>query len=355
MAGTIAAFHLSAYNRVLLLDSGSVGSGATGVGAGIASPILARKGNPTYRSREALDSLEQLCDVLSLPEQSSRPLIRPAFDTKQISYYQRAASNHPDLAKWIEPGDLSERFPSVRAPLGALEVFRGRVINLPTFATALTRNATTSGCELREHTSLTSWSAKGDEVVVTIRTSNGKKESNTQDESIACRRLVLALGAGYRHFEELARLNLHPIKGQTIRASCPSILRKTPNITGPGYLAFDGDSLVLGSTFTHGVFDTEPTASATQQILDLVVPIVPDVAHATSFEATAGTRVTVPGTRLPMIGPISHSSLVNIFTGLGAKGLLMGSLIGSELDRYLRDPENIPEIMRPSVRRPASG
>jgi len=185
-----------------------------------------------------------------------------------------------------------------------------------------------------------SWSESSDGVSVSLTTQGNERHIQTG-------RLILAVGAGYNAFPSLRALNLHPVKGQTIRAKCPDGLRDSPNVTGPGYLAHDGDDIVLGSTFEHGVFDPRPTRQASDDIVEKLAPIVPDV-RGLNFSATAGIRVTVPGTRLPMLGPVTDGGRVWIYTGLGSKGLLMSALLSSRLPGYLRDPDSISPRMRPS-------
>ncbi|NNE33646.1 MAG: FAD-binding oxidoreductase [Rhodothermales bacterium] len=342
LAGTTAAFALSDESNVLLIDSGEVGDGATGVGAGIASPILARKGNPTYMARNALDALDQLCETVGVVTDRGRPLLRPAFDEAQVAYYQRAAERHPDLASWLTPEVTGERFPTIRAELGALEVRRGNVVNLGDFSRSVALGAKARGCAVVQECELLSWSETESNLVVKLR------DHLEGERAVRASRLILALGAGYRQFPSLTKLNLHPIKGQTIRAERPQTLNAVPNITGPGYLANDGADIVLGSTFEHNSFDTNPSDAATAAILRLIHPIVPAVSSTSEFEARAGVRVTVPGTRLPMIGPISSSERVWIYTGLGSKGLLMAPLLSAQLSTFLRDSQQIPEKMRVS-------
>ena len=74
-----------------------------------------------------------------------------------------------------------------------------------------------------------------------------------------------------------------------------------------------------------------------------MLPILQD---ATVLDATAGVRVTVPGTRLPMLGPLPDRSCIWIFTGLGSKGLLMAPLLARDLPAFFEKPETIPPEVR---------
>jgi glycine/D-amino acid oxidase-like deaminating enzyme len=50
----------------------------------------------------------------------------------------------------------------------------------------------------------------------------------------------------------------------------------------------------------------------------------------------------VPGTRLPMVGPLPGYRRVWVFTGLGSKGLMTAPLLSARLPDFLRDPDQIP-------------
>ncbi len=66
-------------------------------------------------------------------------------------------------------------------------------------------------------------------------------------------------------------------------------------------------------------------------------------------DARAGVRVTVPGSYLPMLGPLPDADRVWLFTGLGSKGLLMAPMLAAELPGYLSGSSPIPDEIRPRL------
>jgi glycine oxidase len=74
--------------------------------------------------------------------------------------------------------------------------------------------------------------------------------------------------------------------------------------------------------------------------------MLPALNEAAVIGESAGVRVNVPGTRLPMLGPLPGRTRVWIFTGLGSKGLLMAPLLGRELSGYLDSSTPIPAEIR---------
>ena len=70
--------------------------------------------------------------------------------------------------------------------------------------------------------------------------------------------------------------------------------------------------------------------------------MVPALAGAPLLDARAGVRVTVPGDRMPLLGPLPGRKRIWILTGLGSKGLMMAPLLARTLPHYLTNPSTIP-------------
>ena len=79
--------------------------------------------------------------------------------------------------------------------------------------------------------------------------------------------------------------------------------------------------------------------------------LVPVLADAAIVAAGAAIRVTVPGIRLPMVGPINENDRVWIFTGLGSKGLLMAPLIAQQLPDFFTGIREIPKEISVTLKR----
>src|SRR5690606_17277967 len=59
--------------------------------------------------------------------------------------------------------------------------------------------------------------------------------------------------------------------------------------------------------------------------------LLPPLSMTPVLDAQAGVRVTVPGTRLPLLGPLPGRPTAWVFTGLGAKGLLTAPVLAQAL------------------------
>ena len=117
-------------------------------------------------------------------------------------------------------------------------------------------------------------------------------------------------------------------------------------------MVHDGLRLVLGSSFEHEFSHLAPNPIETEKILAKAYELIPALRDVSPAEVkeVAGVRVTVPGTRLPCVGPLRESPNVWMFSALGAKGLLLAPYLAEQMPAYLSNPEGIPKNLRPLYR-----
>ena len=340
LAGASAAWHLrQAGYHVVVVNAAGPGAAASGVGAGLANPMMAKKGHPPWRVREALDALAAMPSDGMLSSASG--LLRPASNSEQAVQFSQQADLHPDLGAWHAAGEAHERYPFLKAPHGVLEVMAGSAWDLA--STALAWLAPHPVVRIGHE-----WSTEQD--------STGVSFHDPVVGSIRAGRVLLCMGDGMRHHELPRTLHLHGIKGQTIRVSRPASLPDDlPPISGGAYLSAAQDgSIWIGSTFEHTWNEAGPTEEASLSLRQRAADMLPELHHAPILEARAGVRVTVPGTRLPMVGPLHPESRIWVMTGFGAKGLLLSALFGREIPAFFNVPEAIPEVCRVVRRAPES-
>ena len=144
-------------------------------------------------------------------------------------------------------------------------------------------------------------------------------------ESLQAKRLILALGSDYRSFPVLNPLNLHCTKGQVIHTTIPAKISFPLPVSGYGYAVPVKNRLIVGTTYEHSPSDVHPTSAGVDKILALTEQMLPWIHSAEIKHTSAGIRVGVPGTRLPMVGPLTRR--VWILTGLGSKGCYLDLIL----------------------------
>ena len=333
LAGACAAFHLSRTRAVLVLERHAPAAGASGAAAGLVNPLMGRKARPAWRHTEALTTLDALLHAAGASALFRRTgVLRPAADLAQAGAFVAAAETHRGAAEWLPPGAACERWPDVAAPHGALWIAGGGHLALPALVRALLAAAEVRGATVRVGTGLAGWETDGDGCIAI--TDHG--------ERIRTRHLLLALGDGFRRFSALAELPLHRVKGQTIRLRRPPDLDGLPAISGSVYVVPEADGLVVGATFEHDFASLAPDPAQSEALRAKAARLLPPLSMTPVLDAQAGVRVTVPGTRLPLLGPLPGRPAAWVFTGLGAKGLLTAPLLAQALPTLLDAPETIP-------------
>jgi glycine oxidase len=332
LAGACAALRLSESRSVLVVDRGDVASGASGAGAGLVNPMMARKARPVWRCREALDALELLLD-----ESDARDLfrqtgvLRPAIDQKQAEHFRVSASENRDLAEWLEPQLATVRCPQAASPFGALWVHRGGSVSIPGFVRACLRKVVDRGGRIETGRPVHEIHERADGVVIVSGQSRWHAE-----------RALLCLGADHNMLAGIPEAPLHRIKGQTAVVETPPELESIPCLSSGVYVVPGNRRLTVGSSFEHAFTDLRPDPSQTEKILSKATRVLPGIAPARLLEERAGVRATVPVTRLPIIGPIPAKRRTWMFNGLGSKGLLLAPLLARGLPDFLTDPAQIP-------------
>ena len=346
LAGASAAWHLKkAGYEALVLDTAQDSTGASGIGGGLVNPMMAQKGRPTWMARAALDALDAMgVDTSPRPlyrmEDQTAAILRPAKDAAQADAFRNEAAEHADLGRFVEPSDCAPWSSWLNVHHGVLLVHRGAALDLRKTAQRWLGEMVPVCIDANWH------AAESGEGVTLI--SDGQHFHGTH--------LLLCMGHGMLTHPLTRTLKLQGIKGQIIRLEKPEGLpNPLPPISSWAYLVDAGDGTVwVGSTFERDWATHGPTAEATRALQVRAGDVIPALRDAPVLEARTGIRVTVPGTRRPMVGPLHPGSRIHILTGLGARGALHSAWLGAQIPGFFNNPEAIPEACRVVHRTAAS-
>ncbi|MCS4136195.1 NAD(P)/FAD-dependent oxidoreductase [Salinibacter ruber] len=338
LAGACAAFTLSRDHKVRVLESDEPASGASGAAAGLVNPFMGRRARPVWRLHEALDAVSAILEAAGAPALfPDTGVLRPAVEPDQVAPFQDAAETHPDLATWLSPATVRDRYPAVQPDRGALFVPRGGAVNVGAMVDALLDAAQARGATIETQAPVLYWRETPGAAVVEV-------DRGDDTEELRADRVLLALGQGYPPFPELRRLGLDGVKGQTVRVRRPEPLSDSlPPMSGRGYIVPEGDTLVLGSNYENNFDDLSPTPDATAYIQEKTSKMMPGLDEAEVLGATAGVRVKRSENNFPLLGPLPRRNRLWTFTALGSKGLLTAPLLALELPTYFNDLRNISD------------
>ncbi|NNE71198.1 MAG: FAD-binding oxidoreductase [Rhodothermales bacterium] len=342
IAGLCAGLSLADRCPLLLADWKTPEAASAAVIAGLANPVIPRRGNLVWRSEAALDALDEVARQLGVaPLQPG--VLRIATSWDQMDAYRARAASHGHLFTWHPPAASKAQWPWLLAPHGTLELHRGGSFDLPTLLQAGLRNLESRGASVRRDWRLTGWTESADSVIAEFVGPDGPR-------TFPCSRLILSLGGGFQHFEDLTQLKLSCVKGQLISVIAPDRPPDLRPVSVGGYVVPLDNRVVIGSSYQHSFDDPLPENALTEELLEKVSRHLPWLRGAQVDAAHAGVRVTVPGTRLPMVGPLPGHTRTWVLTGMASRGLLMGPLIGSLLPGWLEDPGTISSEVAVRIR-----
>ncbi len=303
------------------------------------NPFAGLRGRPMWQGLKALDSLDRLVAEASAEQCYQRcGVLRPASSQMQADSFRAVADAWPKYATWLEADALHSRFRSAGVACGALHLRSGGVMDTPRLIKAVMEAAVRNGAKIRMGTCIRSWGATPQ--MAFVLTEDGRRYH------ASC--VLLCLGSGYKKFSLLNALNLHRTKGQVVRVPRPAGYDILMPISGHGYIVPEQHELIVGTTYERGFTTEAPTAAASRNILRQASAMVPRLDRLTPLSAAAGVRVGVPGTRLPMVGPIADR--IWVLTGLGSKGLLLAALLSRMLPDLMKSRSPIPREVQVSYR-----
>jgi len=327
--------------RVVVLERGEPGQGATRVAAGMLAPV----GELTFGEPELLEltlaaaklypgfvaELEEATGESTGYEQLGA--LHVALDRDEAAQLRRVHDLQRSLeleAEWLPPRRCRDLEP------GLTPSFHGGVLAAGEAAVdprQLTR-VLLAACEIAE-VELRTGAGVVDGVFEGERLAGVK----TAAEEIRADHVLLAAGAWSGTVEwlpEEARPPVRPVKGQVVELRSRSGEPPARHILASErvYLVPRSDGrLVIGATAEEMGYDTAVTAGGVHELLREAYRLLPDVAEMEWVGATAGLRPGTPN-NLPLVGPGPIEGLV-LATGHHRNGILLAPLAAQAVAEHL--------------------
>jgi glycine oxidase len=315
---------------VIVLERDRLGSGASGVAAGMLAPVT----EADFGEDELLEMNLAGADrwprfAAALAEASGidtgfreTGALVVAADRDDAEALHRLSELHAGLglpSRWIGPREARALEPGLSPRIrGAIHAPRDHHTDPAATVRALAAACRTAGVELREHIEVAELARTGGKVT-------GIATATTEVEAQA---VVVAAGAWSSGLSPDAPA-VRPVKGQiaALRAPDPALAPQHVVRTPRCYvLAREDGRVVLGATVEDRGFDTTTTADGVFRLLEAAREVLPDVGELEWAGVRAGLR---PGTRdnLPVIAPGSEDGLIWA-TGHYRNGVLLAPLTG---------------------------
>jgi D-amino-acid dehydrogenase len=348
LVGVAAAYELSSQGAdVMLIDADHPGR-ATDAGAGILSPettwhpddrwfsfgLAARAHYGDLVQRLARDGVEDSgffeCGLLLVAVEAS----------EDDSFAQRAdlaISRSPQVLEEVTADEARELFPPLASVRHAIFNPAAARVDGRSVRAAVLTGAEKHG--VRRLDSFVNDLRSRDRRVVAIETGLGE---------VSCDDLVIAGGAWSSSFASHLGVTIpvQPVKGQIVHMQLPPDESGSSRDSGKWpivspvlnhYLvAWPGGRVACGGTFEpQAGFDVSPTIGGLEELLRACLAIAPGLAGASVIDHRVGLR-PVSSDFLPVVGPVPGWSNVQLVTGHGTEGLLLGPYSAAVVARYLR-------------------
>ncbi len=310
---------------VRVLESRSIGAGATYASAGVLAPYIeAGVGGPlldmTIASLGMYDDFvrDVAADSGIDIEYRRCGTLEVATDEESAARFRALADSSGGRLQWLDADALRRETPALAPSRGALLVDTHGYVDAPVLTEALAWAAMRHGAKVDTGHVVEAIAAEAGRV--SIRTSDGGSTAGT---------IVIAAGSwstGAPFVRFPAAEPVRPVRGQLLRLRTSEVV--LPRIVwGPDcYIVPRREGLVLvGATMEDVGFDERTTAAGVRDLLDAACDLVPGLWGASFVEARAGLRPATSG-GLPLIARSQANPNVVYATGHFRNGVLLAPL-----------------------------
>ncbi len=330
--GSAVAFYAAREGvRVTLLERDAVASHASGVAAGVLTPIGGRERGPGLGpfARRSADQFPGLVEELRAcsgidPEYERPGLLSVALSDVEAASLRESDAHRSGDAEWIDGPAVRTAHPLVSPEVrGALWSADEANVRSALLTRAFARAAVQLGAVVESGIS-----------VRRVRVERGRAtgvETAAGFRAAGC--VVVCAGpwtpplAGTRAYPG-ETFRIVPTRGQILSLDAPATPLR-PMLEGAGvYLVPKRDgSVVVGATEEDAGFDRRVTAAGVRWLLERAERAVPALSHCTFRGASAGLRPRTPD-GLPMIGPVPGCEGLALASGHHRCGILLSPVTG---------------------------
>lgn len=317
----------------LVIDTGSIGSGASGTPAGLLNPAAAQKARFPVTAPSCIEAFEKLFNIVSGSVDCSSVImndhiIRPAIDEKLASNFKESVEIGDWPENWVSwlSSEQVLKFGPISS-LGGMFIHKGIAVDFRAWTKALAMFTESNNALIIENATYELISTTdGFELI----TANAEFKTD----------IVIDCTGSSDRFK--SHLKWHPVKGQTRIVRPNQHIELNTAVSGYGYVVKKGDTLVLGSTYEHQFKDELPSEDKDSYLLKKASMVTTESIQTSQIEERwAGVRVSSPD-RLPAIGSLPDNPNFHFILGLGSKGLYYSAWTASMLCDHLLNSTPIP-------------
>jgi glycine oxidase len=299
---------------------------SSNIAAGLYNPVILKRFSQVWQAEEQLDLLtkfyRKLEDKLGLKLDYKLPLLRKFFSVEEQNNWF-AASDKPELAKFLSTSLITTKYDSVISPFHFGEVLQSGYVDTNLLLASYKRY-------------LIALASLYDE---TFDYSNLVIESDfVSYKNLKAKRIVFAEGFGIRLNPFFNNLPLDGTKGELVLIKATNLNINTIMKSSIFVIPLGNDLYKVGATYNWQDKSNMPTEQAKKELTDNLKELI--TCDYEIIEHYAGVRPTVKDRR-PMLG--SHPIYKNLFVlnGLGTRGVMLAPAMAKMLFNHIENDEEL--------------
>ena len=331
LAGSLLANELLNRGQKVKIWDFPTKKGSSHVAAGLYNPITGRKMVKTWLADELFGSIQDfysdLEKKLSAKFHHPLPIYRPFHDVAELNDWEGKVSDDRYKGFVSEVKSTAWIKHNVLNPVGGLILSRSGYVDLPTMLAAFKKHFIEKSSYIRE--------------AFDYAELRETKEGVTY-KSMVAQKIVFCEGPHAVKNPFCSALKFRLVKGEILDMK----LNLPENyIVNRGVFAIPKKgNFRVGSTYNHQDLSWETSVSGQKEIEERLQKLYSG--PHTLIHAMAGIR---PATfdRKPFVGKLNERGSINIFNGLGAKGVSLAPYFSAMMAEFLLKKSMIPDVVNP--------
>jgi glycine oxidase len=267
-------------------------------------------------------------------------VLTDADDQSSLRRYAEIWQAQGSEATWLTGDEVHRYEPLLNSAIDtALYVPEAANIRPRLMTRAYAEAASKYGAHFYEHTEVTGLQQRSGKVIG-IQTAQG--------ETIACNRVVIAMGAWSAHIGSWLGLTIpvFPARGQILSLRQLAIPLKHTIFGNDLYLVPKIDNTIyVGATVEQVGFDKSNTAGGVAWLLSSAIQLVPELEHAAIADIWSGLRPWSQDS-YPILGKAPGWENVILATGHGAGGFELSAITGKAIAELITTGQT-PALIQP--------
>ncbi|WP_299214877.1 FAD-dependent oxidoreductase [uncultured Dokdonia sp.] len=327
LAGIAFCEQLENANKAFIVFDNGV-DGASRVAAGLYNPVILKRYTLPWKATAQLDIAVPYFRKIEKKIQASclyELPVQKVFSSVEDQNNWFAASDQPELCRFISPMLVPDHNPHIKAPHAYGQVLETGRIDIKKLQKKYQAYLETKNAFAKadfEHSEI--------ECI----------DQGVIYKGIRAKRIVFAEGYGLKKNPYFKQLPLVGNKGEYIIIKAED-LKLAAAIKTSFFVIPLGDNLYkVGATFNWKDKDTNPTKEARTELIEKLTSLISCDYEIVDQEV--GIRPTV-GDRRALLGTHPEFPQLAIFNGLGTRGIMMSAMLAIDLYEHLENGKNLPE------------